>query len=80
MEKILKILLLVCSLLTSCINLQYPCEKTFQLDYIENGEIKHIFLNVIETENDVYKVTSQEYVEEEPNFVILDFFNYEIAI
>ena len=59
---------------TGCI--QYPKEKTFQFDYVQGDSTKHIFLNVVEYEKDYYQVISQEYVEEEPDFIITDFFIY----
>ena len=74
MKKLFAVFIL---LLTSCINIQYPCKKTFQLDYIEEDETKHIFLNVIEIEKDTYKVVSQEFEDNDPDFIILDFFNYQ---
>lgn len=70
MRKIFILLLL----LTGC--KQYYCEKTFQVDYIQGGETKHIFLNVVETEKDVYRVKSQEYIDEESDFLIIDLFDY----
>ena len=63
-------------LLVSCVNLQYPCEKTFQVDYIENGEIKCIFLNVTEVEEEVYKVNSQEFMNDTLDVTIIEFFVY----
>jgi len=60
--------------LTGCI--QYPKEKTFQFDYVQGDSTKHIFLNIIEYEKDYYQVISQEYIEEEPDFIITDFFIY----
>lgn len=68
------VLLLTFLMCCSCI--QYPKEKTFQFDYIQGDSTKHIFLNVIEYEQDCYQVISQEYVEEEPDFIIVDFFLY----
>lgn len=56
---------------TGCI--QYPKEKIFQFDYIQGDSTKYIFLNVVEYEKDYYQVISQEYVEEEPDFVITNF-------
>lgn len=53
-----------------------PKEKTFQVDYIQGGETKHIFLDVVEVEKDCYKVKTQEYLDEEPDFIIIDFFDY----
>lgn len=58
-------------LLTGCT----PTEKCLQVDYIENGECKHIFLNVIDY-GDSYKVISQEYIDEEPDFLIINIFDY----
>ena len=59
---------------TGCI--QYPKEKIFQFDYIQRDSTKHIFLNVVEYKKDCYQVISQEYVEEKPDFIIVDFFIY----
>lgn len=70
-----KLLLLSLLLLTGCVYV--PREKTFQVDYIQGGETKHIFLDVVEVEKDVYKVKTQEYLDEEPDFLIVDFFNYD---
>lgn len=69
-----KVCLLIMLLLTGCI--QYPKEKTFQFDYVQGDSTKHIFLNVVEYEKDYYQVISQEYVEEEPDFIITNFFIY----
>lgn len=68
------IVLLLLLLLTGC--KQYYCEKTFQVDYIQGGETKHIFLNVVEIEKDAYLVKSQEYIDEEPDFLIVDLFDH----
>lgn len=69
-----KICLLITLLLTGCI--QYPKEKTFQFNYVQGDSTKHIFLNVVEYEKDCYQIISQECVEEEPDFVITNFFIY----
>ena len=70
-----KLLILSVLLLTGCVYV--PREKTFQVDYIQGGETKHIFLDVVEIEKDVYKVKTQEYLDEEPDFLIVDFFDYD---
>ena len=69
MKRFLAILLL----LTSCVTT--PREKCYQVNYIENGEVKHIFLNVIDYGN-YWEVVSQEYLEEEPSFVITEVIEY----
>lgn len=69
-----RLIILLLLFLTGCI--QYPKEKTFQFDYVQEDSTKHIFLNVVEYEKDYYQVISQEYVEEEPDFIITNFFIY----
>ena len=60
-------------LLSSCINVR---EKVLQVDYVENDELKHIFLNVIQYDEDCYKVVSQEYTDSAATFVIVNIFDY----
>lgn len=48
--------------------------KTFQVNYIENSEKKHLFLIVQESVPNQFDVVSIEYNEEVPNFYITEIF------
>ena len=54
----------------------YPKYKTLQVNYWENKQQKHLFLNVKEIAPSQYVVMTEEYTEEAPNFLITEIFDY----
>ena len=72
-----KLILLLALLVTGCVSVQYPCDKILQVDYTENNEIKHLFLNVEQLDESTYRVRSQEWYCDSTSFVILNIFEYE---
>lgn len=74
MKKIL--ILLVALISVSCVDTKHPYNRCLQVDYVEEGEAKHLFLNVIEEKESHYRVLSQEYIDEETPFVIVRIFDY----
>jgi len=68
--------LLILFLLTCCSS---PKLRTLQVDYLENGQQKTIFLNVKETNPYQFEVLSQEWTKDSVSFIIQDIFDYELS-
>lgn len=72
-----KFIILIVLLFTGCIRVEQPSRvHCFQVDYLQDGELRHIFLNVRELCPNHYRVTRQEYHEVKPNFILLNIFDY----
>lgn len=62
--------------LTCCTNQTHI--RTLQINYVEDSEIKTVYLNVKESSPYYFEVLSQEHITEKPNFLITNIFDYNI--